>query len=234
MPVPTRRGRPRILGVHQAVVATLILLRCNVSQATLADLLGVSQPTISRVFVRYTRLVQQALAAHVPPLPEVLRSRVVLLDGTLVPTGNRTGQQHLYSGKRHRAGVSVQVLASLDGRLLAVSGPVPGSTHDRAALHRTGWEDLLSHTPVIGDAAYRGTTVITPARKPPRGRLSPAGKHYNREFAALRAAVERAIAHLKNWKILATGYRNPLVDLPRIIQTVTALEFFRLNWTPYE
>jgi hypothetical protein len=44
--------------------------------------------------------------------------------------------------------------------------------------------------------------------------------------------VERAIAHLKNWKILATGYRGRLAELSDIIRTITALEFYRCGWKP--
>jgi hypothetical protein len=42
--------------------------------------------------------------------------------------------------------------------------------------------------------------------------------------------VERTISHLKNWKILATGYRGRLSELPRIIRIVTNLELDRLGW----
>jgi hypothetical protein len=37
-------------------------------------------------------------------------------------------------------------------------------------------------------------------------------------------------AHLKNWKILATGCRGRLSELPNIIRIITALEFYRLGW----
>ena len=40
----------------------------------------------------------------------------------------------------------------------------------------------------------------------------------------LRAAVERAISHLKNWKILKTGYHPIMTDFPDVLRTVTALE----------
>jgi hypothetical protein len=45
----------------------------------------------------------------------------------------------------------------------------------------------------------------------------------------MRAAVERAIAHLKNWKILKTGYRRNLADIPRILHTVTKMEIYRAS-----
>ncbi|MFD5110561.1 hypothetical protein [Streptomyces cinereoruber] len=47
---------------------------------------------------------------------------------------------------------------------------------------------------------------------------------------ALRAAVERAIAHLKDWKIFATRYRGPRARFPDIVKAVTALAFYRIGW----
>lgn len=52
---------------------------------------------------------------------------------------------------------------------------------------------------MIGDGGYQGTGPITPA-KPAGGELTTAQKAYNYSVNRLRAAVERAIAHLKNWK----------------------------------
>lgn len=101
----SRRGPP-LLGLYRSVVVTLILLRWNLSQATLADLVGVSQSTVSRAFRRFAPLIGQALCLHIPPVPEVVRGRVVVVDGTLVPTGNRAGHPHNHSGKRHRAGLN--------------------------------------------------------------------------------------------------------------------------------
>jgi hypothetical protein len=50
------------------------------------------------------------------------------------------------------------------------------------------------------------------------------------QFGTHRSAVERCIAHLKNWKILATGYRGRLAELPNVIRIVTRIEFYRLGW----
>jgi hypothetical protein len=40
-------------------------------------------------------------------------------------------------------------------------------------------------------------------------------KANNRTIGALRSAMERAIAHLKNWKIIATGYLADSRNYPR-------------------
>jgi hypothetical protein len=45
---------------------------------------------------------------------------------------------------------------------------------------------------------------------------------------SLRAAVERAISHLVNWKILDIGYRGRLAEFPDLLRTVTNLEIYRI------
>ena len=53
-------------------------------------------------------------------------------------------------------------------------------------------------------------------------------------LSSIRSAVERRIAHLKNWKILAAGYRRPLRKLAICLAAAPALEFYRPNWTSSE
>ncbi|WP_255574701.1 transposase family protein [Austwickia sp. TVS 96-490-7B] len=49
-------------------------------------------------------------------------------------------------------------------------------------------------------------------------------------MSSIRSHVEHAIGHLKQWKILATGYRGRLTELPDIIAVITRLELYRLGW----
>src|SRR5512146_373653 len=164
------------------------------------------------------------------PLSEVTRGRVAVGDGTVVPTGNRAGQTGLYTGKKRRYGANIQILSDLDGALLAVSAPLPGSVHDRRAIAASGWESSLASTPTLGHLAYQGTSVVTPSRKPPRRQLSRGSEVTSRHHARLRAPVERAVAHLKNGTSLATGYHGRLAELSNIIRTITALEFYHHGW----
>jgi hypothetical protein len=106
-------------------VLTLVLLRQNLAQTVAADLFGVSQPTVSRIYRTMVALFEQVTCLHRPPIPEVLRGRVVLVDSALVPIGNRRTDKatHLsnYSSKSHKAGVIVQVLSAWT----AVCSPCP-------------------------------------------------------------------------------------------------------------
>ena len=102
--------------------------------------------------------------------------------------------------------------------------------HDRKAFAACGWEEILTDTPMIADLAYQGTSATTPRRKPRGGELSEGDKANNKTISALRSAVERCISHFKNWKMMSTGYRGRLSELPAIIRIITALEFYRLGW----
>jgi hypothetical protein len=51
-----------------------------------------------------------------------------------------------------------------------------------------------------------------------------------KQVSSIRCAVERAIAHLKNWRIISCGYRRQLKKLPFTIALVTKPELYRLGW----
>jgi hypothetical protein len=220
-----------VLNLHDQVVMVLMMLRQNPNQMTIADIFGVSQPTVSRIWRRILPLLEEVTCLHRVALEEAVKGRVVLVDGTYIPTGNRasTGKDN-YSGKRGCQCLSVQIASDLDGNLLAVSEPVPGARHDAAAITLTGWDQLLLDIDWLADSAYSATTATTPERKPPHRPLTQSQKTFNRDVSSLRCTVERCIAHLKNWKVLANGYRGRLSELPAVIQITTALEFYRLGW----
>ncbi len=228
------RGRHRTLDLATAITMTLVWLRHNLSQALLGAFHGISQPTVSRIIARLGELIARTATQGMPGLAETEPGERLLLDGSLLPTGNRAGQQGqgLYSGKRHQAGMNVQVIGDRWGRLLEVSDPTPGSMHDARSFATTGLAALLADRAVLADLGFVGCGVSTPVRKPPGGKLCELEKANNRAHASVRAAVERTIALLKQWKVLGTGYRGPLARFPRVIQTVVALEKFRIYEKP--
>jgi DDE superfamily endonuclease len=101
---------------------------------------------------------------------------------------------------------------------------------DRKAFAECGWEHLMSTISVIADPSYRGIDAITPMKKPKGGELSVGNKGNNRKISSIRSAVERCIAHVKKWKIVATGYRGRLTEISNVIRVITSLEFYRLGW----
>lgn len=134
----------------------------------------------------------------------------------------------------------MQVIADLDGRVTDVGDPVNGARHDAAAFFISGiayrWAAHLAPggPGMLGDGGYQGTGPITPAKKTVGTDLTATQKSYNYSINRLRAAVERAISHLKNWKILKTGYHRIMTDFPDVLRTVTGLEIFRASTPSFE
>lgn len=155
----------------------------------------------------------------------------MLVDKTDVRTRRfRAGITENYYGKIRRHGLLIQVASNDPGRLLSVSYPVPGRRHDRWALVEVGWEEILKDHTWLADPAYIGTNAFPPLKEPAGGELNDRDKAYSKQISLIRSAVERAIAHMKNWKILATGYRAILIELPKVIRTVTRPKYYRLDW----
>ena len=120
---------PAILGVAGSLQATLIYLRHNLPQAAIGELLGVSQPTVSRAVKALTELVTRALDGYLITAEEVAPGCDYVLDGTLMPCWSWKAHPELWWGKHKRTGLNVQVLVTPAGRLVWVSDPCPGSTH---------------------------------------------------------------------------------------------------------
>ncbi|MFF3404545.1 transposase family protein [Streptomyces sp. NPDC002659] len=219
------------LGLLRSVVLVLYLLRQNPVREAAAEWFGISQATVSRRWTSLLPLVEKVLVEHVPDPAKASAGRVVLVDGTLVPTWDWASEgTSMFSGKHRDTGFNVQIAATLAGDLLAVSAPVPGSRHDTYAWRQPSFPDAFADRESMGDLGYIGTGLLTARRKPPGHERSKADKVFNQSISTLRAAVERAIAHLKDWKILATRYRGPLTAFPAIVKTITALTFYKKGW----
>jgi hypothetical protein len=142
----------------------------------------------------------------------------------------------MYSGKRHRCGFNVQVVSSAGGTLVLTGTPLPGGTHDAKAWQESGLAARFAgrlHADGgpggFADTAYTGTGLCVPDRKPKGQPLIESAREFNRMIASHRASVERVIAHVKNWRILATGYRGMLDRFPPFLDAVTKLEIYRTS-----
>lgn len=224
------RTMPTILDLRSQVRMVVMMVRQNITQTVAAEFFGVSQPTVSRVYRCLMPLLDRVLCVHEPDLESVVANRVPLVDGTDVPTRNRTNAEENYSGKRHRQGLNIQVMASESGALLAVSQVAPGCRHDSRAFAESGWAEMLADHEWLADSAYVGTNATTPKKRTKYRDLTNHERAINHSISSRRSAVERCIAHLKNWKILATGYRGRLPELPNVIRIIIRLEFYRLGW----
>ncbi|MCR2053846.1 transposase [Actinomyces bowdenii] len=216
-------GVPRILEPLQSVRVTLMYLRTGICQEAIAEVMGVSQPSISRAIAVVTRIIARVLGPLLATAEEVPRTGVYIIDGTLLPCWSWKDQPALFSGKHKRTGLNLQVLVGPTGRLLWASDPLPGATHDAKAITASGVLEGLDLACCIGDKGYVGTGITVPYKKPPNGELTKAQKQSNKSLNNIRYVVERTIAHIKSWKILAHDYRRPLDTFKETITATLAL-----------
>jgi hypothetical protein len=195
----------RKLNPGQQALLVLVHLRKGETFAEVAAGFGVSIATAWR----YVHEAISLLARRAPRLERALRraqrakKAFVVLDGTLIPIDRVAADRPFYSGKHHRHGMNVQVIAAPDGTPLWTSDALPGSVHDLKAARLWGVLGVLEGTGLLtlADKGYigAGQHVLVPYR----GRSKPESqKQANSAHAKLRAPGERANAQLKNWWIL--------------------------------
>ena len=103
-----RTGRPKSLRLYKAVEAACIYLRQNATQEFIGETRDTSQPTISRYAAVLVPLVKAVLEEFVPDAAEaieIVKGRVVLVDGTLAPCWSYAEHPELWNGK-HKTQIS--------------------------------------------------------------------------------------------------------------------------------
>ena len=135
-------GRPRQLTLRQAVKATVMYFKTNVTEEVIGELLFVDQSTISRAISDLESVIIDALAEFVPDLAEEMDGRVGVVDGSLCPCWSWADAPELRSGKHKTTGHSHQFVCDLAGDLMYVSDPLPGKTHDAKAIVALGLADI--------------------------------------------------------------------------------------------
>jgi DDE superfamily endonuclease/Helix-turn-helix of DDE superfamily endonuclease len=206
-----RRHRKRIgspwrkLGCGRQALLVLAYVRKGETFAELAAGFGVGTATAWRYVTETVAL----LAARSPKLRQALRDArkaehaYLVIDGTVIPVDRVAADRPFYSGKHRKHGMNLQVIASPDGDIVWVSGPLPGAVHDLTAARIWGIiaELAASGLVVLADKGYTGAGDHV--RVPYRGKNKPASqKDANRAHARLRGPGERANAQLKSWRIL--------------------------------
>jgi len=227
-------GRPKSLGLYRSVEVACMYLRQNATQEFIGDMRDTSQSTISRYVAELAPIVKAVLEEFVPSAEEAIemvKGRVVLVDGTLAPCWSYEEHQELWNKKHKSTGVNAKLISLLDGTAAWLAPPVPGKTHDARAFKETGAADILKEAGGgFGDKGYQGTGLVTPKKKPKGGELTLSDKEYNSQISSFRAPVERLVAHFKNWKIFHTDYRRPYSTYHDAFDAARGLFFFSITW----
>jgi len=175
-------GSPwRKLNPGQQALLVLAYLRKGETFAELAAGFGIGTATAWR----YVSETVALLAARSPGLRRALaRAKeaghaYVVIDGTLIPIDRVAADRPFYSGKHRRHGMNLQVIASPDGDIVWVSGPLPGAVHDLTAARIWGIiaELAASGLIVLADKGYTGAAehIRTPLQGEEQARF-PEGR----------------------------------------------------------
>ena len=226
-------GRPKSLSLREAIMVALLYKRQNMIEEVIGDLFGISQGTVSNIMTDFTPLIAQATAEFRPDpkeAKEMTRGRLVLVDGTLWPCWSWEGARELWAGKYGTTGHGSLIIGDEFGNIIFASGPAPGCDHDMKKLEGEVKEILDLAGAVIADKGFQGSGYITPAKKPLGRELYVREHQYNNKVSSIRAPIERAVAHLKAWKILFTDYRRPLRTFLDSFRAAIGLYFFELSF----
>lgn len=231
-------GRPPALDLSQALAVTLAYMRTGVTQQFLAAIAGCSQSTISRTITILTPVLSHLLQAVIPTIEqaqETVQNSVVLVDGTLCPTWSWKGNKKMWNGKHKTTGYTSAIVTTRCGQLIYASPPHPGSVHDKKVLDSTAAKDICNAAiDTIADKGYIGTEFLTPRKSSKNRPLTDADHQFNTQINSVRAPVERAIAHLKTWRVLHTDYRRPLHTWPDTYQTILGIQFLKQTTPAFE
>ncbi|MEV5942334.1 transposase family protein [Streptomyces sp. NPDC051994] len=235
------RSRWRILPPGKIAVIVLAVLRHDQRLADMAGGNDVSESTVRRWRDELIAL----LAAQAPCLDRALKKvtkqggEVVLVDGTLIRTQQRTGRadRRNYSGKHRSHGLHFLALTDEKGRLIWISAARAGCTHDNTAARH---DHILAHLRAAGlgalaDLGFRGLdndildpVIVTGYTASRTHKLTPGEKEANRILAIGRAPVEHGFAHLNNWRIL-TKLRTDPARATRLLRALLVLTNLEVN-----
>jgi hypothetical protein len=226
-------GRPKSLSLRESIMVTLLYKRQNMTEEVIADVFGISQGTVSNIITEFTPLIARATEEFRPDPEEakqVTKGRLALVDGTLWPCWSWEGARELWAGKYKTTGHGGLIISDEFGNIIFVSDPAPGCDHDMKKLEGEVKEILDLAGSVIADKGFQGSGYVTPVKKPKDRELYVREHQYNNQISSIRAPIERAVAHLKTWKILFTDYRRPLSTFLDSFRAAIGLYFFESSF----
>ena len=196
-----RPGRQWALRLEDRVLLVATYWRTNLTMRQVGPLFGISHAAAHRVIDTLGPLL--ALA----PLRRRRTGEVAIVDGTLVPTRDRS---LAVPSKNYRHSANLQIAIDASTRVvLAVGAPLPGSRNDCRAWSESGIDIQLRGRPVMADGGYHGTGLIMPFRARRDGRpLTSWQEQLNAEHRRIRARVEHTLARMKCWKVLRDHRRR--------------------------
>jgi hypothetical protein len=106
-------GRPKSLSVIEALQLCLRWLRRNLTLPEAGEDFGIGTTTAWEYAHLMAAFLADVLGCPAEELAEQVSEKVILFDGTLVPTFNWRHRRDLHSGKHKRYGANVQAVADI-------------------------------------------------------------------------------------------------------------------------
>ncbi|MFD5437339.1 transposase [Kitasatospora sp. NPDC127067] len=210
-----QRGRPWRLCLEDRVLLVATYWRTNLTLRQVAPLFGISKSAADRVLDHLAPLLA------ISPARRQQQDTVLIVDGTLVPTRDRTIAA---SSKNYRYSTNQQVVIDANSRLVVAVGlPLPGNRNDCRAFTESGVDRACRDAPVLADGGYQGTGALIPHRRR-RGQehLTPEQEVDNAVHRRARARVEHVFSRMKNWKVLrdcrlrGAGVHHAMLGIARL------------------
>ncbi len=236
-------GRPREVTPLHKTLMTLLYLRHNVSHTVVGALFGHSAdssenafhellPVLREMFPKEKWEAEKRHRTQPQWTPDAVER--IILDSFETPVARPSlheRQKRLYSGKKKRHTLKIQIITDQNGEILAVSRAQRGPTAEVKLYEQTPLPEPLADKPRLGDKAYVGATrgLQTPHKKPKGGTLTEAQKAENRQLSAQRVRVEHGIRRVKGFRITRDEYRLAVGLFSSVVSVVVGLlQFSRI------
>ena len=231
------------LSQEEQIVLMLVYLRHNISFQLLGIIFQVSESTAHNIFTYWQKL----LAEELPPswLEQVkkFQEENIVLEGLtnyelIVDSAEQSierpsdyqEQKKYYSGKQKRHTLKSQfiVLPKAEDIIDVVIGK-PGPMSDIKICRQT-LNKFKTHQTFSGDKAYIGETqIITPHKKPKKGKLTENQIEENKALSSNRIFVEHLIRVVKVFKVIQERFRLHKNRYKSILLTVCGLVRLRIG-----
>jgi hypothetical protein len=168
-----QRGRPWRLPLADRVLLVATYWRTNLTLRQVAPLFGVSKSAADRILDHLAPLLAIA------PVRRPRKDTVYIVDGTLVPTRDRTIAA---SSKNYRYSTNVQVVIDANSRLVVAIGlPLPGSRNGCRAFTESGVDRAAAQHPPSPTATK--APACSSAGLPTQGQRRSPGHAWHRPTA---------------------------------------------------
>ncbi|GHG24258.1 hypothetical protein GCM10017667_69870 [Streptomyces filamentosus] len=177
------QGRPWSLPREDRLLLVTAYWRTDLTLRQLAPLFDVSKSTAAE------SSTTSAPCSHSSPRNLFAKDAVLIVDGSLVPTLDRTITEW---SKNHRYSTNHQVAIDTDTGLVVVVGrPLAGYRNGCKAWEESGAKAPVGKTTTIADGGYPGIGLVIPHRRQrSRSELPDWEEEHNKSHRQVRARVE--------------------------------------------